>query len=335
MRGAILRRRAPMFRLVDWTGLSPKERGETIALDVADGDPPRDPAYIRTLRRTGYPFASYTGLYAVRDGQLCSRVVVIRLSFTDSKGTRPVTGIADVVTLPEWAGRGLATRLLKGVHRREQRAGQRWSFLWTHPSWRAHGVYEKLGYRDVYSPPVAVRRLPNRRTRELPPGYHSRPARASDEPLLSRLLEGSRTSRVGFIPRYRPGAFQVQFLSGWRRPEQHHILYHRSKPVGYAFTYSGPRTLYSAEVVVDSPIHEDAAIDLIEQVAGRDWVVICRTTFVQDARKLLEERGYRTFHEVHLTLMARPLIRVGRPEQDRMWSLFTDPRFSCHGGDMF
>jgi len=304
------------------------------AFGVSDGDPPQDIALIRRLRRLGHPASDYWGVYAVEGDQVLSRVETLQLTFRGRAGSQTVVGISDVLTRPAGVGRGFARALLNEIHRREVERGRAWSFLWTHRTWGAHRLYEELGYRDVYSPPNALHRVPESRRRSPPIGYHWSSARTADAGRLERLLaEGSR-HRVGFIPRHH-GSARIRFRLGWRKPENHRILWHGARAVGYAHLsdYSD-WNLSTNEVVVTNRGEGVPMLDALEGLARGRWLTLQGTSFVRDYLPDLRARGYILLPSSHTVLMAKRL-RTRRPVREDLRTCFGDGRFSSHRGDMF
>jgi len=320
-------------KIFDLNGLPRSLDSQIGTLSVLNGDPPQDRAFIRRLRSMGYPTAEYYAVYAVEDHEIQSRVEVIRPSFTTREGTQTVTGISDVSTRPDRVRRGFARTLLEEVHRREAARGQRWSLLWTHRSWGAHRLYEELGYRDIYSPPTAMRLVRRSGPRAMPKGYHWTVVHRRGVGPMDRLFDGSASGRVGLVPRV-PRTLATRCRLGWRVPENHRILRWGPTPVGYAHLSVGPGQVSANEVVVSAPEHASAMLDGLEQIALGRWLTLATTTFVRDFDPILRARGYAVYPTAHLTLMAKPLVRERAPADDPAPAC-RDRRFSCHRADVF
>ena len=302
-------------------------------LGLLDGDPPQGIDFVRRFRALGLPAAEYYAVYAIEKGGILSQVEVVRPRFTSEAGSEVVCGIAGVATRPDAVRRGLAGRLIREVHRREAALGLRWSFLWTHRSWGAHTLYERLGYRDVYSPPSAIRLPGRRRIRRLPSRYEWVTVTRRDLPTLERIFRRSTRGRLGFVSR-PPGLLSARVRLGWRVPENHRILFHRGTAVGYAYLTLSPWHVGVNEVLVDGPEHVVPMIEALESTEPERSISFGSTTFVRDARTDLERRGYVVYPLAHVTLMARPLTRDRTPVEDPA-RVCADPRFSCHRGDTF
>ncbi|MCI4339912.1 MAG: GNAT family N-acetyltransferase, partial [Thermoplasmata archaeon] len=150
---------ATAIRILTLAQLPAAHRAQLGTLPLLDGDPPVGWELVRRVRRSGLPVSGYFGVYAIAGDQLLAHVETLRLVVTTDHGRESAVGLADVLTRPDALGRGLASRLIEDVHRRSRREGLDWSLLWTHRTWGAHRLYERLGYRDVYSPPAALKQI--------------------------------------------------------------------------------------------------------------------------------------------------------------------------------
>ena len=304
------------------------------SLPAQDGDPPMGIDQIRSARRAGLPFSPYYAVYAVEDGRILARVETSWFTFTGPEGPQTVAAVCDVLTRPTEGRRGCAGALLTDVHRRETEAGHEWSFLWTHRTWGAHRLYERMGYADVYSPPVALRVIPKRpRAERADPGNWT-VARRTDATLLEEMLARATRGRLGFVPR-PPGSYAARFRLGWRSPRNHRILRSGSEAIGVAhLAGANPSSLVVNEVVVTAPEHLGPMLDALEQEAAGRWLMLETTTFIPDAGPILRERGYAVYPASHRTMMARPLVGAPRGSLDPA-EICRDPAFSNHRGDMF
>ncbi|MGC2289752.1 MAG: GNAT family N-acetyltransferase, partial [Thermoplasmata archaeon] len=300
------------MRIVELSDL-PDDLGAQIgALNWLDGDPPVDATYMRRrLRQLGYPVSKYQAVLAVDRGQVLGKVETVLQPYATPVGTESAVWVTGVVTRPDAVRLGVARALLQATHALERTAGRRWAFLWTHRSWAAHGLYEELGYRDVYAPPSALRRLPRSTGKALPRGYGWRTIRRTEASLLERLLEEASRGRQGFIPRY-PGSFRARFKLGWRRPSEFSVLTMDSTPVGYAHAPLGRHARTAYEVVVTHSRHATAMLDALERGSAGRWLAMARTTFITDHEALFRQRGYAVYRHSHATMMAKPLLPGSR-----------------------
>ncbi len=324
-----------MRRFVRYDQLTPRQRAWAPALEWTDGDPPSVPERIDSARLGGRHFQRYESLYLLDDGVPLARVGSVRLDFRSASHSEVVCGVADVVTRPDVIHRGYAKALLVETHRRARKEGLRWSYLWTRRSWGAHRLYEREGYRDVYSPASAFRKIPRTSARwRLPGGFSVRQADASDAELLEGLLSQATEDRLGFVPR-ATGSFGVRFRIGWRRPEDFWILRRGRKPLGYAQVQTERFDLLCRELVLEDRSVSPVLLKAIEAKAAGKWLGFGNTTFVEEGRALLKLNGYAVVEGTHGVLMACPLVPPSRGAWNELQQTFADPRFSLHGGDMF
>ena len=307
---------------------------QVAALNWSNNDPPVDLRELRKARALGQPYAPYFGVLAVENCQVLAQIIVERHQLTTRAGTEAFSGIAWVVTRPDVQGRGLCSRLFQEVHRREEAQGLRWALLWTGRSLGAHRLYERLGYRDVYSPPIALRDVRRGSHPRLGSGYSMRTASIRDAGALESILAGSSRERLGFVRRF-PRSFRARFALGWREPKDHHILRYGSRPVGYFYATEGPFHVAAYEVVARAEDYRPVLLESLQRYAAGRWLTLGCTTFVKDAMSLLREQGFAIFPDSHFTLMARSLAATGPESPSSFQELFSDPRFSCHRGDMF
>jgi GNAT superfamily N-acetyltransferase len=322
------------IQILELAELPTRALTQLASLDWSINDPPFDRSALRKAEALGVQYAPFRALFAVRDGQLLARVTVIRRQFRSSQGLTDFSGVTDVVTRPDGMGHGLARRLIRVAHERERRSGIRLALLWTQRSWGAHRIYEKLAYRDIYSPPFALKRIGRGLGSRLPSGYSLRTATRQDAPLLEALFQRSTRGRIGFVPR-PPGGLRSRFAMGWRNPSDHRLLLHGDRPVGYLFGTRGPRHVSVTEGVATSAEHLRPLLDGAQKLAAGRWLVFGSTTLVRDLAPILKERGFDLYATSHATLMARPL----RPGAATGWASLertvVDPRFSCQRADIF
>lgn len=300
----------------------------------SDRDTPFDRKFLNRVRSLGVPLASYLGLVAVEGDEVLAQVMIGHYRLTTSRGTEEISGIENVVVRPDALHRGLCTALLTEAHRRESAAGHRWAMLWTQRSWGAHRLYERLGYRDIYSPPTAVRPPGERRAPRLPKGFRLREARGRDGRLLTSLRRRSTRGRWGFRDRFSR-AFPARFALGWRNAKDHHLLLYGGAAVGYFAGEENARGVEVNEALVLRPEFIPALLDGMQARARGRWLELGCTTFVADAQEQLEDRGFSLAPSCHKALMARALPAPTDRSVAELRRTAASPRFSCHRGDMF
>ncbi len=289
-----------------------------------------DPPMVRGYRARGL-FSPYVGLFAVERAQLLAQAFVFRVPFTFRHGTESAAGIAAVTTRPDAARKGIGRTLLESLLRRERRAGTSHSLLWTNRSWGAHGLYESLGYRDIYQPPSAARLGPFRRS--LPGGWTAGAARRADLRELEAFHRRHARNRLGFVRRFR-GCFTLEVEFGFLELENILVVRQRSRLAGYALLSPSPTRLLCGEFEAVDEKARDVLSASIEAKAGRKLVVFRRTP-VTDHQAELRDRGYTLLGGDWFLLMGLVLNRS--PSKRSAVEEFgcRDPRFLCQAFDGF
>jgi GNAT superfamily N-acetyltransferase len=321
------------MRIVEYPDLTPAQRRLAPGTEFSDGDPPSMMDRLDRVRLRGEPFLGYRSLHAVVGGVPVSRVGTTRIPFVPFLGDpETVCGITDVITRSDALRHHHATRLIEAAHALAREEGIRWAFLWTHRAWAAHRLYERLGYRDVYSPSLvtrrsAVPRRPGRRPVRL------RIARSGDAGRLDRVFAEASAGRVGFSRRPR-GWFSTVFRLGFRSPGSFRLVYSDGRLVGYAHMGLDAHDLVSREVVVPEPEQHGPFLDAVERLARGRWVGIRTTTFLRDAAREVARHGYDAVPYDHAVMMVCPLRPAERDDWRTISRTIADPRFALHNGDM-
>lgn len=273
-------------------------------------------------------------LFAVEGDDVVARVGAVQRSVRTEGTPLSAIGVADVVTRPDALGRGHAAALLERLHTEAGRGGFDLALLHTHVSWGAHRLYERLGYVDLVALPIATRTVPPGRSLRLPSGYGTRPARRSDLAALNRVISRATRTRLGVLPR-PPGWLRLRLAAGFRKIEDHHLLVHHDRLVGFSHLTRDRWSSMTGEVIVDAPTHSAPMVALLERLSVGRQLAIARSTFVTDAETLLLDRGYDLAPHTHSVLMGRAL-RSGVPSGEALrGSVFATPRYWGHHGDMF
>jgi GNAT superfamily N-acetyltransferase len=321
------------MRILEYSDLSATQRRLAPGVEFSDGDPPSICDRVDRIRVRGERYLGYVSLHAVEAGIPVARVGSTRVTFVPAQGeAETVCGITDVITRSDSLRRHYATRLVEASHERARAEGIRWAFLWTHRGWVAHRGYERLGYRDVYSPALVTRPPSVPR----PAGRHAvrlRTARTGDAARLEQMFTEASAGRIGFCVRPRAWCSTV-FRLGWRSPSSFRLAYADGRPIGYAQIGLDRFDLVSREVVVPRSEHHGPFLDAVERLARGRWIGIRSTTFVRDAARAMARHGYDRVPVDHAVMMACPLRPVGRSDWQHVTRTIADPRFALHGGDM-
>jgi GNAT superfamily N-acetyltransferase len=314
-------------RVLNHDELSSDLEEQTRLLDGTAGWGPLDSRMVGEARKLGYPAADYFGVYAVEKGQVLSMVRVLRVPFTTPDGTETVAGIQGVVTRRDQSRRKLARKLLEEVHRREKASGYRYVMLWTGRAMVAHGLYESLGYQDVYTPELAVKKC---KDVAKPAGLEFRRIRMSETHLIEEMHRKAMAGRLGFTPR-PDGIVDSVLKLGFRSLAGFWLLLRGGEPVGYSLFERGTVRSSIDELVLSGVRIEDALSSMESTVSG-SWLSI-RNTSVKDYFGALKIRGYSFSKFTYYGLMAAPL-EVDKSANPHVLGT-ASKRFTCQQLDYF
>jgi GNAT superfamily N-acetyltransferase len=288
---------------------------------------------IELWRHRAKTLADYVGLYAVEGDALLGQVLVLRVPYVFRDEPGVISGIAGVATRPDQGRAGIARALLSEVHRREREAGIRFSALWTNRSWGAHALYEKLGYRDVYSSPWVVHAGTTRRG-SMTRRRGLREARSSDLAAIDRLHDRVAIGRLGFCR--RPSGFsRTAALSGWIDPAKNLIVAEADHALlGYANIDRSSQRAVCGELVAPSTAAQRTLVEEVRRTA-RGLPFAFQHTIVTDAPELFQDSGYSMVPRSWYVLMGNALGREWTSQEAIRQFATDDRRFLCLAGDRF
>jgi len=282
-------------------------------------------------RRRTKVLADYVGIFAVERGRVLGQAFALRIPYTFPSGTEMVSGIAAVGTRPDRRRAGVARDILTEIHRREKDAGIRYATLWTNRSWGAHGLYEKLGYRDVYSSPWMVHAPFDHRTRQ-PSGVRS--ARRSDLSDLERLHSQQAEGRLGFL-REPNGYLTTAVTANELDPEKELVVVRSGGRLrGYAQVETTPYRLICGELVASSRAARRSLVSEIQRRAAHRPFAYQHTP-VTDSPELFRGKGFSAVPTGWYVFMANSLGQSWTPRAALSEFATNDPRFLCLSGDRF
>jgi GNAT superfamily N-acetyltransferase len=319
------------FRTFD--ELTPSMDADRILVHLASLGGAADRSAVALWRRRSDVFSEYVGVFAVERGRVVGQTLVKRLAYTFPDGTEKIGAIASVGTRPDLARGGIARKILEEVHRREREAGIRFVSLWTNRSWGAHRLYEKLGYRNVYENPWAVRAP---RSRSLPPrrGIRVGPGRRGDLAELERVHDRWAESRLGFCRRPRC-MFETSVAVRDFDPAQDLLVARTGGRIsGYALAQTTPVRTLCGELVAENQRTVVALVAGVERRA-KGTPVAFQHTPVTDHAGMFRQRGYVTLDAGWYVLMAAELDRTWTSRSAVVRFATGNPRFLCLIGDRF
>ncbi|MGD0396864.1 MAG: GNAT family N-acetyltransferase [Nitrososphaerales archaeon] len=318
------------MRIVSFDELPEEWEPRVQLLDASVGWFLTDFRRMKEARRTGYPAADYFGVYAVEGNEVQSAVRVLRIPYTLASGaTETVSAIQGVVTRREWSRRGLAKALLREVHRREAAVGNKFSLLWM-GFWNfSHALYRSIGYVDIYSPRLAMRRCDGPKSEGQK--YKLRTVKKVDASTIEKLHAESTGGRVGFTPRPK-SILSPLFKLGFVKPEAFRLILFDEEPVGYLQMQKGRGWVKSDEVVLTERADPGAVVSLLQREATPGWLLL-QGTFVRDSSGLLGKLGYLSTDYAYYGLMAMPLEGVHKNLKRELGT--ASRSFTCHFLDYF
>ncbi len=320
------------MRLLTYDEL-PEEAAASSALTQfsAFGRPWRN-GEIDLYRRSG-ALAPFVGVFAVEGRQVIGQTYCFRYTYRFPSGEAPVGGVAAVATRPDRTGRGVAHRILEEVHRREREGGVDHILLWTNRSWSAHRLYERLGYRDIYHPLLALRAFgPDA---PAPIRHRVRRARVADVASMEELHAAATRRRWGFGAR-RPGTLALEVRSeGVKMLQQFWVAVRGRRLEGYAALTENRGRVECGELVARTNAAENALLRQHARRARKRWGVLDYSV-ASDRRSLLRRERYTLTDQAWFVLMgARTDGRAVSTRRQCATFGTDDSRFVCYLGDRF
>jgi predicted N-acetyltransferase YhbS len=317
------------MRIVTYDELTPEMERSRQLVNLATLGGIFGRARIADLRRRR-ALADYVGVFAVEGDEVLGHVFVEHIPYDFADGPETISGIATVGTRPDVGRSGIAGKLLREAHRRERDDGRRFAALWTNRSWGAHILYEKIGYRDVYSSPWALH-LPRVRRPKAP---NVRPGKHSELAAIERFHDDMAARRVGYCRRLR-GSLRAMARFRYVDPATELLVCrHDGELTGYADLERTTRAVFCGELVADSPA---AKAELVAGVAraASNLPYAFQHTVVSDSPDLFRTPEFVLGTASWYGMMAADLGGEWTREAAVEQFGTQDPRFLCLSGDRF
>jgi GNAT superfamily N-acetyltransferase len=261
-------------------------------------DFPFTPEMAVRIRQTDpRPFPCF-GVYAVEDGEVIGQVGIFRLPMVTSVGREDVGGVWAVSTHPQYAGRGVASRLLEEAHLRMREAGLRFSTLGTDRYRVAYKLYRQHGYEETNVWATALARWetahqPTRLNAQLPgpEGYD----------FVEQIYMSVAKSYLGFAWRYTPfeRLRRISLTDIW-------ILRENSRVVGYALTRADQAMLTISNLVLQQGIDASEAVAAVAAELNSAYVQVKVSRPIEMTS--LRRARYHVAHPTWDSFMIKPLI---------------------------
>jgi GNAT superfamily N-acetyltransferase len=255
-------------------------------------------------------------VYAVEDdGAVMGQVGIFRLPMISTGGREDVGGIWAVSTHPQYAGRGVATRLLEEAHSRMRQAGLRFSTLGTHRYGVAHQLYRRLGYAETNVWATALARWD---TAHQPTRLRVQPPGPGGYDAVEQVYQQVASGYLGFAWRHRPFARlrKVSLADIW-------ILLENNRPVGYAFAHADDSMLTIHNLTLQQGMDAAEAVAAVAAELRSAYVKVAVSRPVEISS--LRRAGYHVAHPDWEGFMIKPLIpEVTVEDARRLYGIGTD-----------
>jgi GNAT superfamily N-acetyltransferase len=281
-----------------------------LALDFALT--PELAAHIRQSDPRPFPCLA---VYAVEDDTVLGQVGIFHLPMISTEGREDVGGIWAVSTHPQYAQRGVASRLLEEAHIRMRQAGLRFSTLGTNRYRVAYHLYRQNGYMETNVWATALARW---ETAHQPTRLCARPLGPEGYDLVEQIYQNIAKDYLGFAWRHTPFARLrlVNLADIW-------ILSENSRLIGYAFARVDSTTLAISNLVLQQGIDAAEAIAAVaaELKSGYVQVKLSRPVEVSSLR----QAGYHVAHPTWGGFMIKPLVpEVSVEDARQLFGIGTD-----------
>lgn len=256
------------------------------------------------------------GLYAVEEDMVLGQVGIFRLPMISTEGREDVGGIWAVSTHPQYAGRGVASRLLDEAHARMTQAGLRFSTLGTDRYRIAHRLYRQHGYEETNVWATALARW---ETAHQPTRLRAQPVGPEGYDFVEHTFSNIAANYLGFAWRHTPFSRLrrvVNLKDTW-------ILQVKNRVVGYALTHADQTILNISNLALQR------GIDAVEAIAAITAELKSAYIQVKVSRPIeitsLREAGFHVAHPNWEGFMVKPLIpEVTFEDAQKLFGIGTD-----------
>ena len=264
-----------------------------LALDFALT--PEMAAHLRQTDPRPFPCLA---IYAVEDSAVLGQVGIFRLPMVSTEGREDVGGIWAVSTHPQYAWRGVASRLLEEAHQRIREAGLRFSTLDTDRYRVAHKLYRQHGYEETNVWATALARW---ETAHQPTRLRAQPVGPEGYDFVEQVFMEIAKDYLGFAWRHTPFARlrRVSLTDIW-------ILRENRRVVGYALAHADATMLKITNLVLQPGIDAAEAIAALaaELKSAYVQVKVSRPVEISSLRRA----GFHVANPTWGGFMVKPLL---------------------------
>lgn len=245
-------------------------------------------------------------LYAVEDEKVIGTVGMLFPKVRTKSGIEEAGGIRNVCTRASESRRGTARRLLDEAHKRMKERGVRFSFLMTSKALVAYGLYEELGYRDIYHHPTAFKKGGKDED-----GIEFE--KEKDPEYIRELYQKNTEGLNGLVVR-EPDYWNAIEARGWPDNDKVRIAYEDGNKIGYALYSKKRKQLDCQEISAESESDLNKILGALESEAGDDDVVIYNVN--PNHEDVLKKRGYHIYDDKWDKVMVKDFEGEGDTVQD-------------------
>ncbi len=255
-------------------------------------------------------------IYAVENDIVLGQVGIFSLPMISTEGREDVGGIWAVSTHPQYAGRGIASRLLDEAHNRMRETGLRFSTLGTNRYRVAYKLYRQHGYEETK---VWATALAPWETAHQPTRLRAQPLGTEGYDFVDKIYMDIAHDYLGFAWRYIPFARLRRVVNSadiW-------ILRENNRVIGYALTSPDQTILTISNLVLQRNIDaaEATAAVAAELKSAYIQVRVSRPVEITSLRGA----GYHVSHPTWDAFMVKPLVpEVTFEDAQQLFGIGTD-----------
>jgi GNAT superfamily N-acetyltransferase len=278
-------------------------------------DFPLTPELVAHIRQSDPRPFPCLAVYAMEDDTVMGQVGIFRLPMVSTEGREDVGGIWAVSTHPQFARRGVASRLLVEAHARMRQAGLRFSTLGTNRDRVAYQLYQRYGYEETNIWATALARW---ETAHQPTRLRAQPPGLEGYNFVEQIYQRIAKDYLGFAWRHTPFARLrlVNLADIW-------ILRENNRLVGYAFARADPTMLTISNFVIQQGIDSAEAIAAVAAELKSAYVQVKVSRPVEI--RSLQRAGYHVAHPTWDGFMIKPLVpEVTAEDARQLFGIGTD-----------
>jgi GNAT superfamily N-acetyltransferase len=255
-------------------------------------------------------------IYAVENDIVLGQVGIFSLPMISTEGREDVGGIWAVSTHPQYAGRGIASRLLDEAHNRMRETGLRFSTLGTNRYRVAYKLYRQHGYEETN---VWATALAPWETAHQPTRLRAQPLGKEGYDFVDKIYMDIAQDYLGFAWRYIPFARLRRMVNSadiW-------ILRENNRVIGYALTSPDQTILTISNLVLQRNIDAAEATAAVAAELKSAYIQVRVSRPVESTS--LRRAGYHISQPTWDAFMVKPLVpEVTFEDAQQLFGIGTD-----------